>query len=131
MQDRHPTLSSYHFKRAKTDGLIEVLNEGSYVMAEYSERTGIVKWQRVVLATQKEKIEKWLFDHYPAHPRRPKRQPKVAAAARPVDSLRFSGKMKRIPQVLQLPVVVQGSGPPSLELQRLQEFDFLFRGVAA
>ena len=49
MQDRHPTLSSYHFKRAKTDGLIEVLNEGSYVMAEYSERTGIVKWQRVVL----------------------------------------------------------------------------------
>ena len=67
MQDRHPTLSSYHFKRAKTDGLIEVLNEGSYVMAEYSERTGIVKWQRVVLATQKEKIEKWLFDHYPAH----------------------------------------------------------------
>jgi len=67
MQDRHPTLSSYHFKRAKTDGLIEVLNEGSYVMAEYSERTGVVKWQRVVLATQKEKIEKWLFDHYPAH----------------------------------------------------------------
>jgi hypothetical protein len=42
MQDRHPTLSSYHFKRAKTDGLIEVLNEGSYVMAEYSERTGVV-----------------------------------------------------------------------------------------
>ena len=66
MQDRHPTLSSYHFKRAKTDGLIEVLNEGSYVMAEYSERTGVVKWQRVVLATQKEKIEKWLTDHYPA-----------------------------------------------------------------
>ena len=65
MQDRHPTLSSYHFKRAKTDGLIEVLNEGSYVMAEYSERTGVVKWQRMVLATQREKIEKWLGDHYP------------------------------------------------------------------
>jgi hypothetical protein len=46
--------------------LIEVLNEGSYVMAEYSERTGVVKWQRVVLATQREKIEKWLGDHYPA-----------------------------------------------------------------
>jgi len=64
MQDRHPTLSSYHFKRAKSD-LIEVLNEGSYVMAEYSERTGVVKWQRVVQASQKEKIEKWLADHYP------------------------------------------------------------------
>lgn len=60
-----PALSSYHFKRTKTDGLIQVLNEGSYVMAEYSERTGVVRWQRVVLATQKEKIEKWLGEHYP------------------------------------------------------------------
>ena len=66
MQKHHSPLPSYHFKRTKTDGLIEVLNEGSYVMAEYSERTGVVKWQRVVLATQKEKIEKWLGDHYPA-----------------------------------------------------------------
>jgi hypothetical protein len=65
MQKHHSTLSSYHFKRAKTDGLIEVLNEGSYVMAEYSERTGVVKWQRIVLASQKERIEKWLGDHYP------------------------------------------------------------------
>jgi hypothetical protein len=66
MQKHHSPLPSYHFKRTKTDGLIEVLNEGSYVMAEYSERTGVVKWQRVVLATQREKIEKWLGDHYPA-----------------------------------------------------------------
>ena len=47
-------------------------------MAEYSERTGVVKWQRVVLATQKEKIEKWLFDHYPAHPQGQK--PKAGCA---------------------------------------------------
>ena len=66
MQKHHTAPASYHFKRAKPDGLILVLNEGSYVMAEYSERTGEVKWQRVVLATQKEKIEKWLCDHYPA-----------------------------------------------------------------
>ena len=65
MQKHQGTPFSYHFKRAKTDGLIQVLNEGSYVMAEYSERTGEVKWQRVVLATQKEKIEKWLGEHYP------------------------------------------------------------------
>src|SRR5271166_2402574 len=62
---KHPALSSYHFKRAKTEGLIEVLNEGSYVMAEYSERTGVLKWQRVVLTSQREKIEKWLREHYP------------------------------------------------------------------
>ncbi len=65
MKKEHAAAPSYQFKRTKTDGLIEVLNEGSYVMAEYSERTGIVRWQRVVLASQKEKIEKWLGEHYP------------------------------------------------------------------
>ena len=34
-------------------------------MAEYNERTGALNWQRVVLATQKERIEKWLGEHYP------------------------------------------------------------------
>lgn len=58
-------LRSYRFQRARTPGIIEVLNENSYVMAEYSERTGSVKWQRMVLATQREQIEKWLGDHYP------------------------------------------------------------------
>ena len=57
-------LRSYRFQRARTPGIIEVLNENSYVMAEYSERTGSVKWQRMVLASQREQIEKWLDDHY-------------------------------------------------------------------
>ncbi len=65
MPEQHPSLSSFRFKRAKSEGMIEVLNEGSYVMAEYSERTGVVKWQRVVAAAQKEKIERWLGEHYP------------------------------------------------------------------
>lgn len=56
---------SYRFQRAKAPGIIEVLNEHSYVMAEYSERTGSVKWQRLVLASQREQIEKWLEEHYP------------------------------------------------------------------
>jgi len=54
MQQHHAVLSSYHFRRSNFHGLIEVVNEGSYVMAEYSERTGVVKWQRVVLASQRE-----------------------------------------------------------------------------
>jgi len=58
------TLPSYRFQRARTPGIIEVLNEHSYVMAEYSERTGSVRWQRIVLASQREQIEKWLEDHY-------------------------------------------------------------------
>ena len=65
MRKDYPTLPSFQFKRTKTEGLIQVLNEGSYVMAEYSERTGEVKWQRVVLTAQREKIEKWLGQHYP------------------------------------------------------------------
>jgi len=67
MQNHHATLSSYHFKRAHTDGIIQVLNEGSYVMAEYSERTGTITWQRVVLATQREMVERWLRERYPVH----------------------------------------------------------------
>ena len=59
-------LRSYRFQRARKPGIIEVLNENSYVMAEYSERTGSVSWQRMVLGSQREQIEKWLEDHYPS-----------------------------------------------------------------
>jgi len=66
MQKHQAAISSYHFRRATgTSSIIEILNEGSYVMAEYSERTGAVKWQRVVLASQKELIEKWIRERYP------------------------------------------------------------------
>ena len=64
-KDHKAATRGYRFERARTPGVIEVLNENSYVMAEYSERTGAVKWQRIVLASQREQIEKWLEDHYP------------------------------------------------------------------
>jgi hypothetical protein len=57
-------LRSYRFQRSRMPGIIEVLNENSYVMAEYTVRTRSVKWQRMVLASQREQIEKWLEDHY-------------------------------------------------------------------
>jgi len=81
MQKHHVNLSAYHFRRANRDGLIEVRNEGSYVMAEYSERTGIVRWQRVLLASQREHIEKWLTEHFPVQPP-PQPEPKAIAAPR-------------------------------------------------
>lgn len=65
MQKHHAALSSFQFKRATTE-VIHVFNEGSYLMAEYNERTGVVKWQRVLLATQREVIEHWLRERYPA-----------------------------------------------------------------
>jgi len=64
-KDYKTAFHSYRFQRSKAPGIIEVLNENSYVMAEYSERTGSLKWQRLVLASQREQIEKWLDDHYP------------------------------------------------------------------
>lgn len=65
MQKHESTLAQYQFKRSKTEGVIQVLNEGAYVMAEYSERTGVVRWQRVVMASQRDRIEKLLRERYP------------------------------------------------------------------
>jgi hypothetical protein len=64
MQNHQTVLSSFQFKR--TSDVIQVYNENSYFMAEYSERTGTVKWQRVLIASQRELIERWLRERYPA-----------------------------------------------------------------
>ena len=65
VQKYQPAPRSYRFQRAQHPGIIEVLNEHSYVMAEYSERTSAVKWQRVVAASERDQIENWLKNHYP------------------------------------------------------------------
>ena len=44
-----------------------MFNEKSYLMGEYHQRTGKVSWYRVVLAAQKERVESWLLEHYPAN----------------------------------------------------------------
>jgi hypothetical protein len=82
MKNHHAALSTYQFKRAKADGLIQVFNEGCYLMAEYNERTGAVSWQRVLLATQREMVERWLRERYPVRKYAAAPAP-VAAAAKP------------------------------------------------
>jgi hypothetical protein len=62
----HPINASYHCKRAKQDGLILIFNQDEYLMAEYSERSGTTKYQRLVPAPQKAVIEQWLGRHFPA-----------------------------------------------------------------
>ena len=81
MQKHHAALSSFQFKRATAE-LIHVFNEGAYLMAEYNERTGVVKWQRVLLATQREVIENWLRERYPAPAQPQARDRKAKKAAR-------------------------------------------------
>jgi hypothetical protein len=36
-------------------------------MAEYTVRTGRTSWQRVAPVTQRESVEKWLRNNYPAN----------------------------------------------------------------
>jgi hypothetical protein len=81
MQKHHAAPSAFQFRRAAPD-VIQVFNEGSYLMAEYSERTGAVKWQRVLVASQKEHVERWLREHYPVRITQPARSSHPNSAAR-------------------------------------------------
>lgn len=65
----HPNINgTFHSKLVDSGNLILVLNADNYVMAEYNVRTGETSWQRLVQATQREKVETWLSQTYPAQP---------------------------------------------------------------
>ncbi len=66
MEDRRVINDSFFCCRFRPDGPITVLTTTQYVMAEYNQRTGDLRWQRVVNASQKEGIHSWLRDHFPA-----------------------------------------------------------------
>jgi hypothetical protein len=67
---------SYHCKRSQSGDIVHVYNSNSYLMAEYTVRTGATSWQRVAPLTQRESVERWLRNNYPATS-----APKVATAA--------------------------------------------------
>ena len=56
---------SYYCLRNKPDGKISILTTNSYVVGEYDDKTGDIRWQRVVLANQKVVIQSYLHRHYP------------------------------------------------------------------
>jgi len=59
----------YRFKRPNADNhLIQIINENSYLLAEYNENTGVVAWHRVVQATQRATIEQRLLEQFPVQP---------------------------------------------------------------
>jgi hypothetical protein len=73
---------NFNFRRVK--GLVLVSNSLSYTMAEYDDNTGLTRWQRVVPAAQREKVQIWLLANYPVKiersaPARPKTQSAAAA----------------------------------------------------
>jgi hypothetical protein len=65
MEDRRVINDSYYCCRFRADGPVSVLTNTQYVMAEYDEKTGDIRWQRVVNASQKEGIYNWLREHFP------------------------------------------------------------------
>jgi hypothetical protein len=70
----------------RPDSVVSVLTGNSYVVAEYDERTGDIRWQRVVNASQKEGIYNWLREHFPVKvavvetPKKPSRKAQLASA---------------------------------------------------
>ena len=67
MQHHHHSdiTDSFHCKRSQSGEVIHVYNSNSYLMAEYTVRTGRISWQRVAAVTQRESVEKWLRTNYP------------------------------------------------------------------
>jgi hypothetical protein len=80
MQDRWIINDSYYCSRLRNDAIVSVLTGNCYVVAEYDERTGDIRWQRVVNATQKEGIHKWLRERFPV--KTPVRAQKKASSRR-------------------------------------------------
>ncbi len=68
MHQHHPKqaiLGSYSCRHSQREDRLEILNENNYVMGEYNRATGLVTWERLVLATQREAIQRWFAEHYP------------------------------------------------------------------
>ena len=67
MQHQHHAdiTDSFHCKRSHSGELVHVYNSNSYLMAEYTVRSGRTSWQRVAPLTQRESVEKWLRKNYP------------------------------------------------------------------
>ena len=78
MLDRQVINDSYYCGRIRPESVVSVLTGNSYVVAEYDERTGDIRWQRVVNATQREGIYNWLREHFPVKAK-PAEPPKAAS----------------------------------------------------
>jgi hypothetical protein len=65
MAERRVINTQYYCERAINDPRISVFTGNSYLVAEYSERSGETRWQRVVAAAQKDGITEWLKQHFP------------------------------------------------------------------
>ena len=63
MQTSSP--STFRFQKSADHAHVQVLNEHAYVMGQYSLRTGLIRWHRVVAQPQRLRIEEKLRAEYP------------------------------------------------------------------
>jgi hypothetical protein len=56
--------ASYKCIRGEREGLVQVLNENAYSMAEYNKRTGRFIWMRFLPITQREAVEGWVRSQF-------------------------------------------------------------------
>ena len=84
MQHHHRAdiTEAYHCKCSQSGDVVHVYNSNNYLMAEYIVGTGRTSWQRVAPLTQRESVEKWLRNNYPA-PEAPAAKTKSKPASKP------------------------------------------------
>jgi hypothetical protein len=58
--------ADFYCEKAKQSGLFRVFNADEHLMVEYSQNTGVVRWQRLAAAPEKSAIEQWLTEQFPA-----------------------------------------------------------------
>jgi len=82
IQKPRPTAISVSYKciRGEREALVQVLNEHSYSMADYNERTGRFVWMRVLPITQREAVESWVRAQFALPTLSKASVPKVKAA---------------------------------------------------
>lgn len=57
--------AGFYCEPAKQSGLFRVFNLDEDLMVEYSQNTGVVRWQRQAAAPEKAAIEQWLTEQLP------------------------------------------------------------------
>jgi hypothetical protein len=57
--------AGFYCEKAKQSGLFRVFNADEHLMVEYSQNTGVVRWQRMAPAPHKAAIEQWLTEQFP------------------------------------------------------------------
>jgi hypothetical protein len=62
---KNPVAAVSAFRFVHTNGLVQIYNENSYLMAEYNENTGSTLWRRVVPASQRAAVEARMLEQYP------------------------------------------------------------------